>query len=291
MPAIVHRLTLLFCLLTAIASAREDRHTPIKIMSFNIRYGLAKDGENSWPQRQALVLETIQTSSPDLLGLQEALDFQVEFLKGMLPDYGFYGVARDDGKEKGEFAPVMYKKSRFEAIDTGHFWLSETPDIIGSKHWDAALPRIATWIHLRDKGSGNSELIFGNTHFDHKGQEARYQSARLIRERINAIKSPVGLIITGDFNTHEKLEPYAVLVNATGVEGTPLVDTYRVIYPIQGSSEGTFGAFTGKKDGNRIDWILHSEIFTTLSASINYFQEAGRYPSDHFPVEATVRFK
>lgn len=291
MPTILLRLTLGFCLLAASLSAAQPGHTPIKVMSFNIRYGLAKDGENSWPLRQAMVLETIQTADPDLLGLQEALDFQVEYLKEKLPDYGFYGVARDDGKNKGEFAPVMYKKDRFEPIDAGHFWLSETPEIIGSKSWDAALPRIATWIQLRDLQSGNAEIIYGNTHFDHKGEEARYQSTRLIRERIMGIKPPMGLIITGDFNTHEKLKPYATLVNAEEVGGTPLIDTYRIIHPQQDSNEGTFGGFTGKRNGNRIDWILHNEQLITLHASINYFQEAGRYPSDHYPVEAIVRFK
>lgn len=291
MPAILPRFILGFCLLVASLSATEPHHTPIKVMSFNIRYGLAKDGENSWPFRKTLVLETIQTAAPDLLGLQEALDFQVAYLKEMLPNYGYYGVARDDGKNKGEFTPVMFKKDRFETIDAGHFWLSKTPDVIGSKSWDAALPRLATWIQLRDSQSGNAEIIFGNTHFDHKGEEARYQSSLLIRERIKGIKSPIALIITGDFNTHEKLKPYATLVNAEEIGGIPLIDTYRVIHPEAGPADGTFGGFTGKRDGHRIDWVLHNEQMITLNASINYLQENGRYPSDHYPVEAVVRLK
>lgn len=263
----------------------------IKVMSFNIRTGHAKDGENSWPHRHELLLETIQTFNPDLLGLQEVQDFQAEYLKEHLPEYAFYGVGRNDDLKSGEFVPVMFKRKRFEQTDAGYFWLSETPDVPGSKSWDSALPRIATWVMLKDKSGGPEQFVFGNTHLDHKGVVARLESARLIRKRINTVTPEMPVIVTGDFNTHEKLEPYAVLVNAQGANGSPLLDTYRIIHPEKRDLEGTFNAFTGERGRNRIDWILTTQNVATLNAAINYTNEAGRFPSDHYPVEAVLRIK
>ncbi|MDA9764686.1 endonuclease/exonuclease/phosphatase family protein [Opitutales bacterium] len=260
-------------------------------MSFNIRNGLAKDGENAWPLRQAFVVETIRTFDPDLLGLQEVHRFQADYLIEQLPGYDFYGVARDDGKVKGEIVPVMVKRDRFEMIESGHYWLSETPEVIGSKGWDSALPRLASWTLIRDKQGNDKPFIFGNTHWDHRGQVARLESAKLIRKRIDSVLPEIPVIVTGDFNTHEKLDPYAELVTSTGSSGAPLLDTYRVIHPQVRDLEGTFSAFTGERARNRIDWILTSQDFVTLNASINYTQENGRYPSDHYPVDAVVRLK
>lgn len=278
-------------LLFVISAALQAAPPPIKVMSFNIRNGLAKDGDNAWPLRQDFVVETIRVFDPDLLGLQESHKFQADFIREQLPEYGFYGVGRDDGLESGELVPVMFKLERFELIDQGHFWLSDTPDIPGSKSWDSALPRLATWAILRDRRGGEKEIVFGNTHFDHKGSAARLESAKLIRERIDAVLPERALILTGDFNTHEALEPYAALVSSTGTTGHPLIDTYRAIHPEKRDLEGTFSAFTGVRNRNRIDWILTSTDFVTLHAAINYTNENGRYPSDHYPVEAVVRLK
>jgi endonuclease/exonuclease/phosphatase family metal-dependent hydrolase len=263
----------------------------IKVMSFNIRNGLAKDGENAWPLRQDFVVETIRTFDPDLLGMQEVHKFQADYIREQMPEFGFYGVGRDDGLDSGELVPVMYKKDRFELIDQGHYWLSETPEVPGSKSWDSALPRLATWALLRDKKGGQKQIIFGNTHFDHKGQVARLESAKLIRKRIDEILPKMTLIATGDFNTHDELQPYAELVTSNGASGSPLIDTYRVIHPEKRDLEGTFSAFTGERSRNRIDWIITSQDVTTLNAAINYTNENGRHPSDHFPVEAVVRIK
>ena len=278
-------------LLSVLASMAQDQNPPIKVMSFNIRNGMAKDGDNAWPHRKAFVVETIRMSDPDLLGLQEVHGFQADFLKEHLPEYGYFGVAREADMKTGEFVPVMYKRERFEKIDEGYFWLSETPDIPGSKSWDSALPRLATWIMLRDRESGGERLIFGNTHFDHRGKVARLESAKLIRKRIDSVLPDIPVIVTGDFNTHEKLEPYAELVTSDGNSGAPLIDTYRVIHPQIRDLEGTFSAFTGERARNRIDWILTSQGFTTINAAINYTQENGHNPSDHYPVEAVVRLK
>lgn len=270
-----------------------DRNTPIKVMSFNIRYGAANDGENSWKHRDYLVLETIQNYGPDLIGYQEALKFQVDILKQNLKGYGFHGIGRDKGTEEGEYVPVMWKTERFELVDSGHFWLSETPEIPGSVSWDSSLTRMLSWVVLRDKQAvgQQQELVFANTHFDHRGKQARLESAKLIRQRAEQIMNDIPIILTGDFNTTEDLAPYAALCKAEGFNGKPLVDAFRVIHPEASDSERSFGAWIGRRDGKRIDWILHTDDFVTLNAAINYTQDNGRYPSDHYPVEATVRLK
>jgi len=275
---------------TALA-ATPKAHPPLKVMSFNIRYGAADDGENSWPHRRDLVLETIQVFDPDLLGLQEVLDFQAEFLKANLPEYEFHGVGREDGATKGEFVPLMYRRDRFEWLDAGHFWLSETPEMPGSKSWDSSLPRMLSWVALRDRQGSDGVFVFANVHFDHRGKEARKESARLMRQRADEIDGQFPVIITGDFNTTEDLEPYAILVEARESDGGKLVDTYRANHALRSPFESSSCRWIGRREGSRIDWILHSPQFKTLKASINYTQDEGRYPSDHYPVEAVIRLK
>ncbi|MBT5925753.1 MAG: endonuclease/exonuclease/phosphatase family protein [Verrucomicrobia bacterium] len=269
-----------------------DRNAPVKVMSFNIRYGAANDGENSWKFRDYLVIETIENYNPDLIGYQEALKFQVDYLKENLKGYGFHGIGRDAGTEKGEYVPLMWKTDRFEMVDSGHFWLSETPEIPGSISWDSSLTRMLSWVALRDLKSPNQkEFVFANTHFDHRGKEARLESAKLIRRRAEEIMDNYPIILTGDFNTTEVLAPYAALCKAEGFNGKPLIDSYRVINPEPNDQEASFSRWVGHRPGKRIDWILHTDDFVTLNAAINYTQEAGRFPSDHYPVEATVRLK
>jgi endonuclease/exonuclease/phosphatase family metal-dependent hydrolase len=282
--------SILFMSWTALAAAPKA-HPPLKVMSFNIRYGAADDGENSWSHRRDLVRETIRVFNPDLLGLQEVLEFQAEFLQENLREYEFHGVGREDGTTKGEFVPVMYKRDRFERLDAGHFWLSETPEIPGSKSWDSSLPRMLSWVALRDRRSSHDAFVFANVHFDHRGKEARKESARLMRQRADEIEGQYPVIITGDFNTTEDLQPYAILVQARESNGEKLVDTYRGVHPVRSRFESTSSRWTGRREGSRIDWILHSSEFKTLKASINYTQDEGRYPSDHYPVEAVIRLR
>lgn len=284
---------LLFSAVPGLKTQAADRNVPIKVMSFNIRYGAANDGENSWKHRDYLVLETIENYGPDLIGYQEALKFQVDFLKQNLDGYGFHGIGRDKGTEEGEYVPLMWRTDRFELVDSGHFWLSETPQIPGSVSWDSSLTRMLSWVVLRDKKAVGyqKELVFANTHFDHRGKQARLESAKLIRQRAEEIMDDIPIILTGDFNTTEDLPPYAALCKAEGFNGKPLVDAFRVVHPDGSDNERSFGAWVGRRDGKRIDWILHTDDFVTLNAAINYTQDAGRYPSDHYPVEATVRLK
>ena len=264
--------------------------TPIKVMSFNIRYGAANDGDNHWKHRSYLVAETIDMFDPDLLGTQEVLKFQAEFLKKKFPEYGFHGVGRQDGTENGEYVPVMYRKERFQLVDSGHYWLSETPEIAGSKSWDSSLPRMVSWVEVSDRKNGGEKFVFINTHFDHRGETARLESARLIRKQAEELmKKNVPFIITGDFNTTEDGQPYKELVTGTGGNNIPIVDSYRNTFLERSDLESTSSRWTGNRSGSRIDWVLHSRDFTTLQSVINYTNEKGRYPSDHYPVQAIVR--
>jgi endonuclease/exonuclease/phosphatase family metal-dependent hydrolase len=265
---------------------------PIKVMSFNIRQGAANDGSNHWDLRSQLVTETIRMFDPDLLGTQEVLQFQAEFLQSQLPGYGFHGVGRNDGATKGEYVPIMYKKDRFQLMDAGHFWLSETPKIAGSRSWDSSYPRMVSWVELIDLRNNESPLVFMNTHFDHRGKTARLESARLIRkhaEEVMVKQTPI--IIAGDFNTTEDLQPYAVLTSGSESNKTPLIDSYRQANPKRDPNESTGSRWNGRREGSRIDWILHSREFTTLQAAINRTNDEGRFPSDHYPVQAILRLK
>src|SRR5262249_5662788 len=156
------------------------KDTDVRVMSFNIRFGTAKDGDNHWDLRKELLIETIRAFDPDLLGTQETLGSQRDFIAAKLMTYDFLGVGRDDGREQGEMRARYYKRDRFENLDGGHFWLSEPPDTIGSKNWDSSLPRMVTWVKLRDRrDEKGAPILFFNTHFDHMGKTARLESARL----------------------------------------------------------------------------------------------------------------
>ena len=283
------RLALLGASALLLVSGLSAAEPAIKVMSFNIRYGAANDGDNSWPKRNHLVLETIEMFGPDLLGTQEVLEFQADFLKENLDGYGFHGVGRNDGVSGGEFVPVMYRLDRFELIDSGHFWLSENPDEPGSKSWDTSLTRMCSWVILRDKKGDGRPFAFANAHFDHRGKQARLESAKLIRERAEGIEDEVPVIIVGDFNNGEDDAPYAALVKGSESGGKPFVDSFRTIYPKRGDQEGTMSQWRGNRLGRRIDWVIHSPKFVTLNATINHTNEDGRYPSDHYPVQAILR--
>lgn len=267
--------------LNPLAALADDA---VSVMSFNIRYGTAKDGDNAWENRKELVAKTIQNRKPDLLGLQEAIDFQVEFLAEKLPEYTLYAVPRVPGKG-GETCAIFFRSELFEKSDQGTFWLSKTPDEVGSISWDSSLPRIASWVRLREKASGQ-ELLFMNTHFDHKGPIAREQSAKLVRVMLMNIADGAPAVLTGDFNCGEDSAPHQMF--STGEKG--LRDTYREANEKKElPNEITFTGF-GLKPGNaRIDWVLCTEEWTILEAGIDRYRgENNRHPSDHEPVYAVL---
>lgn len=288
-------LALLFTILLAnSSSALPPFRNPniLEITSFNIRYGTADDGDNHWSLRNILLLTTIKNSRPDLLGTQETLGFQRDYLAKELPGYDVLGVGRDDGAERGEMSALFFRRERFQKLDGGHFWLSETPEKAGSKSWDSSLPRMVTWVKLADQNLKDRPAIyFFNTHFDHRGVKAREESAKLIVRKIHELAKDGPVILTGDFNCEEGSAPYRVLFDKQADGSTLLVDPYRAKHPTRGKDEGTFHAFRGGTDGARIDWIGVSKHFEVENAEIDRTMRRGRYPSDHFPVKATVKWK
>jgi endonuclease/exonuclease/phosphatase family metal-dependent hydrolase len=265
----------------------------VHVMSFNIRYGTAKDGEDRWEKRQDLLVDTIRAYNPDLLGMQEVLAAQADFLQEKLPGYGFCGTGRDDGKRAGEFSPIMFHKDRFDLLDSGQWWLSPTPDKVASKGWDAALPRIVTWAKLKDRKAGVDVLMF-NTHWDHVGNVARVESGKLMRKLMAKKHEEAGgdlpVIVTGDFNSTEETPQYRTLTASDDV-GVRLTDAYRETHRQRKADEASFHAFKGTREGLRIDWILHSPEWVATGAAIDHTQKDGHYPSDHYPVTAELELK
>jgi endonuclease/exonuclease/phosphatase family metal-dependent hydrolase len=276
----------------------QDASSPslLRVMSFNIRLGVAKDGDNHWEKRRELVATTIKNFSPDILGTQETWDFQAGYLAEKLEGYQYFGRSRQLDGSEGEQCGVFYREERFEKIAAGHFWLSETPNRPGSKSWDSSLPRMATWLRLWDRTAEESLLVI-NTHFDHRGKQARLESAKVIRnfiEQQGADESCSNIVVTGDFNASENSPPYQALFGSSEDEtdnNHNVIDSLRAFTPSPTEDEGTFNGFSGKSSGGRIDWIGASSSLQVNSATIDRTNEEGRYPSDHFPVTAILEYK
>lgn len=288
----MRRVTITLIAVFACGAVRgADGPDPIRVMSFNIRYGTAADGPNHWDRRKEFLAETIRAFDPDLLGTQETLAFQRNYLAERIEGYEGFAAGRDDGKERGEMAALFYRAARFEKIEGGHFWLSETPDTPGSKGWDAALPRVATWVRLKDRTDpAGLPVLFVNTHFDHRGRNARTEAARLIRRKVAELGRGSRVVVAGDFNAGEGTEPYTALFGPTDGKPSALVDTFRETHRTRGKSEGTFCGFrSDATGGDRIDWIAVSRDWEVRLAGIDHTERDGRTPSDHFPVTAVLR--
>lgn len=271
----------------------KSEKTDVRVMSYNIRYGTANDGENHWDKRKEWLVATIKAFNPDLLGTQETLGFQRDYLATELKDYEVLGVGRDDGQDKGEMTALYFRRDRFEKLDGGHFWLSETPDQPGSKSWDTSLTRMATWVKLRDRRAPKAKpIVFFNTHFDHRGEQARVESAKLIRRRIEAFAKDARVIVTGDFNAGEDSAPYRAFFAALENQAAPVVDVYRVAHPQREANEGSFSGFkAASTSGPRIDWIGVVRGWQVLSADLDRTAREGRTPSDHFAMNAVLRWR
>lgn len=271
--------------------ASADEAGALRVMSFNIRYSGARDGENSWPKRKESVIATIRAFNPDLLGLQEVLADQFDTLREMLPDYTAVGVARDDGERQGEFSAIFFRSARFSPSDSGTFWLSMEPEKVGSTSWDAACVRICTWAKLRNRQSG-FEFLHANTHFDHRSELARVESAKLLRDRLPQMAQGKPVILTGDFNAIEDHEAYKILVNAEVPEARRFFDAYRLVHPERSREEATFNGFKKTIVGSRIDWILHTRHFKPLAAEIvRTATPEVPFVSDHYPVTAVLKME
>jgi endonuclease/exonuclease/phosphatase family metal-dependent hydrolase len=263
-------------------------------MSFNIRYGAADDGANSWTFRRDLVFQAISLHQPAIFGVQECLWDQGVELGAAFPDYRMAGVGRDDGNMVGEMCAIFTRNDRYKVIEQGFFWLSETPEVVGSKGWDAALPRIASWVCLQGRSCDPDTLFVFNTHFDHVGALAREKSSRLLRIRMASIAGCHPVILMGDFN--DPASPgslsYRELTSDDGETGLVLRDTwFHASREQRMLGEGTFHGFSGKTSRGRIDWILATDHFQGVDAGIERLQDNKRYPSDHYPIWVTFRLE
>ena len=243
----------------------------IKVMSYNIRLDVASDGVNQWSNRKEKLPALIQKYDPDLVGLQEAMHHQLMDILTALPQYGYIGVGRDDGKEKGEYSAILYRKDRFEVESSKTTWLSKTPDVPGSKDWDAAITRILTRGKFKDKKTGK-EFMYFNTHFDHIGKEARKNSAEIIVAEVKRESLPV--LVTGDFNSQVTEDPYKI-ISASIDDARP-----------PSSTQGTFCTF--KVNGQECTLIDHifSKNFKRKNYQVIMDNDGTYYPSDHLPVMA-----
>jgi endonuclease/exonuclease/phosphatase family metal-dependent hydrolase len=271
--------------LFALPLAAKERADHYEAMTYNIRLDLASDGDNAWPHRRSALTALVAYQAPDFVGMQEVLQQQKQAVEADLPAYQFVGVARDDGKEKGEYSPLGFRRDRFTLVGSGTFWLSPTPDT-PSKGWDAALPRIATWARLHDR-SAKRILLVVNTHFDHIGEVARQESARQIRRWIDGQrKAGETAVLMGDFNSPATSNPYAAIVEP----GKGALRDSRMIS--RTPHYGPLGTFTGFKiaqmDPSPIDHIFVSDDVTVLRHATLTDQNGGKLPSDHYPVVADL---
>lgn len=290
----------LFAFIFLVTAKEEASSESINVMSFNIRYNNPGDGENAWPNRKDMVAETIRFHKVDIAGLQEALHGQAKDLEALLPEYGWFGVGRDDGRQEGEYTPVFYLKSRFRILNQSTFWLSENPDKPG-KGWDAACPRIATWGKIEDTLT-KAVFFFFNTHLDHVGKIARNKGAELLLNTILGLAEDNPVILTGDFNCTEKDPPYKTLTlglpqpafsppkSSSGLARLPgLCDAHYLSKTKHYGSTQTFNGFQNEINPEyRIDLIFVRNIEEVLRDGIISERWDGRFVSDHNAVLAEI---
>jgi endonuclease/exonuclease/phosphatase family metal-dependent hydrolase len=270
-------LLVVLALATTIVSSAQE----LKVMTYNIRYDNPNDGRNAWPHRKDRLIKLIQEQNPDILGVQEALHHQLTEILSGLKGYSMVGVGRDDGKQKGEYSAILYRTSAFEVRDQNTFWLSETPDVPGSKSWDAAITRVVTWARLYSKDLG-AEILAVNTHFDHIGKEARLRSAEIIRKKIPELAGDLPVVLTGDFNITRSDPPYQALMKPGG---------YKLIDPAPENPPGTFCGFEvfASQQCVPIDYIFLSPHWQHTRYTVLNDNNGRDYPSDHLPVLVSVR--
>lgn len=271
---------------TACSITPEQAEMTLTVMSFNIRNGKANDGDNSWSNRRPLVSSVIREHDPDVVGLQEAFRFQLDHLAEDLPVYAEVGEGRGGGTAD-EYSAILYRADCFDLLDSGTFWLSDTPEVV-SKHWGHYHYRVCTWAHLRDVNTGRALYVF-NAHFDHRSQVARVNSAALIRRRIRERATSDPVLVTGDMNAGEDNPAIARL--KADESSYPLRDSFRMIHPDALEVGTGNGSYSGRRDGAKIDYVFVSPEIQALDAKIDQAPRGGRYPSDHYPVIARVRLQ
>ncbi|HEX6732336.1 MAG TPA: endonuclease/exonuclease/phosphatase family protein [Pyrinomonadaceae bacterium] len=264
--------------------SKESSH--IRVMTFNIRYDEPQDKENAWPNRKELVASMIRFHHADLVGVQEALARQLKDLDKLLPDYSWVGVGRADGKAAGEFSAILYRKGRFKDLESSTFWLSETPRV-PSAGWDAAYPRIVTWVKFRDFQTGKIFFHF-NTHFDHRGVRARNESSRLLLDQIRQIARDLPVVVTGDFNFTESSDGYQLLTGKNFEKPSALRDARYFSEQVHHGPTSTFNEFKAIVPGKKIDYVFVKGRIRVLQHGVLSDTWDGRFASDHLPVLAEI---
>ena len=273
-----------------ISPPEQAKPLDIRVMTFNIRTGFAEDGENHWDLRKEFVCDVIRQYAPDVLGVQEACRFQLDEFNKQLPEYGEVGIGRD-GDTQGEYSAILYRKQRFEVDASGTFWLSNTP-AVPSVYWGNHYRRICTWARLIDKESARAFYVY-NTHLDHRSQLSREESVKLIMKRLNDRPHPNPFVLLGDFNAGENNPAIGYLMGTrvlTDPTPIPLVDSFRMLHPSE-KVVGTGNEFSGISNGPKIDYIFAEPKTRALEATIIRTNRNDRYPSDHYPVTAQLRFE
>lgn len=273
------RWSLVLAGLLGLVSMQARATDPLSVMSFNIRLPAESDGVDYWETRKPLAVRMLREQQPDVIGLQELVKAQADYLARELPQYAWFGRGREaDGG--GEHMGVFYRKDRLKVIESGDFWLSDTPDVAGSITWGHPHPRMVTWALFEQRSDGRRFYLF-NTHLPYRDEDeaARLKGAQAIARHLATLPDDVPVVLTGDFNTTPDSDAHAVLA------GT-LQDAWTTAPRVEGI-DATFHGFTGKAD-RRIDWIFvrgaQLESITSVTTRWN-----NRYPSDHFPLVATLR--
>jgi endonuclease/exonuclease/phosphatase family metal-dependent hydrolase len=272
------------------SKADTSKDLDLRVMSFNIRNSYARDGENDWKHRKELVYQTIRDYSPAILGLQEANHAQQNELLSALPEYGFVGIGAKGGT-KGQYCSILYLKKRFKVEKTETYWLSDTP-AVPSSTWGNHHLRIFTYARLVEKESGHIINIY-NCHLDDGSKKAREKSVRQIGEHI--LQQPINhpFVFMGDFNAPENSVTIQQLGNFKTQKDETIhlaSDSFRILHP-QKKDVATYHGYKGNTQGDKIDSIFVSPATEVSEASIVRTSSNDRYPSDHFPVTATLRFK
>ena len=295
----------------------------MRVATYNIRLATGDKGTpNAWNERKDDLVDLIRRLDLDVGGLQEVRPEQMSFLRERFPEFEFVGEHRDADRVSGEASPVFYRRSRFEAEKKGTFWLSETPEVPGVKGWGAACPRICSYLILRDKSTGR-RFCFANTHTDHKSELAREKGMLLIIDRMKEFSAGAPIVFTGDHNCREIEEPAVavskLLKNAlysseTAPEGPwrtftgwgwrdkeySTVDALKLPPRVRNARKGSpdaekrsNGGYVWEDCGARIDYVYVSPEVRVIDYKTVAAPRPGKnlYPSDHFPVVATIELK
>ncbi len=279
---LLRALLLLIVSILIVSSAPCRAADELIVMTFNLRYASPRP-PNAWPERRGVVKRLIEAQHPDVIGTQEGLYPQLKDIAADLPQYSWIGLGRDGGSH-GEFMAIFYRPDRLEPLEYDHFWLSDTPLVIGSATWGNTNRRMVTWARFRDRTAGG-EFYFFNTHFDHVVQPAREKSAQLVLTKVDELKTALPILLVGDFNVPAgQNKVYNMLVR----DGA-FFDTWQRAAK-RGELVHTFHDYRGPRPGDaRIDWILGRGSVDCLASEIVTYNDAGQYPSDHFPVVARLR--